>query len=97
MLMAIRAPFFNKYYNLLKKLSSKTSCISLARHIFSNVGYSNTSNRRALMSPTFVPSLLLLRNDSMDNLFQTISSSDMTGLGVATSAPGLAPSLSVSH
>ncbi|KAH3818941.1 hypothetical protein DPMN_120669 [Dreissena polymorpha] len=74
MLMAIRTPFFNKYYNLLKKLSTKTSCISLARHIFSNVGYSNTSNSRALMSPTFVPSLMLLSNDSMldmDNLFQT--------------------------
>ncbi|KAH3754356.1 hypothetical protein DPMN_189023 [Dreissena polymorpha] len=43
-------PFFNKYYNSLKKLSTKTYCSSLAHHIFSNVGYINTSNSRALKS-----------------------------------------------
>ncbi|KAH3894389.1 hypothetical protein DPMN_018546 [Dreissena polymorpha] len=43
MLMAIRTPFFNKYYNSLKKLSSKRSCISLACHIFSNVGFKHQS------------------------------------------------------
>ncbi|KAH3878918.1 hypothetical protein DPMN_002819 [Dreissena polymorpha] len=41
--MTIRTPFFNKYYNSLKTLSSKTSCISLARHIFSNVGFKQQS------------------------------------------------------
>ncbi|KAH3879270.1 hypothetical protein DPMN_003173 [Dreissena polymorpha] len=43
-------PFFNKYYNSLKKLSMKTYFSSLAHHIFSNVGYINTSNSRALKS-----------------------------------------------
>ncbi|KAH3882000.1 hypothetical protein DPMN_005929 [Dreissena polymorpha] len=69
--------FVNKYYNSLKKLTTKTFC-SLARHFFSNVAYINTSNSRALVSPTFVPSSMLLSNESMlgmENLFQTSCSS----------------------
>ncbi|KAH3879465.1 hypothetical protein DPMN_003368 [Dreissena polymorpha] len=48
MLMAIRTPFFNKYYNSLKTLSSKTSCISLAPTSSPMLA----SHSRALMSPT---------------------------------------------
>ncbi|KAH3814257.1 hypothetical protein DPMN_142751 [Dreissena polymorpha] len=46
--------------------------------IFSHVGYINTLNSRALVSPTSDPAAMLLSNNSMlgmENLFQTSCSS----------------------